>query len=135
MFVNDTVDFSDFFVAILDGVGSTELAIVLRDGFKPCEPAQAPLAATDLGWRNHKYSLSAFKGQHIRLVFSNRNLHPNSWGIWTVLDDVRVVDAGPLPPTPGSELMFLPVVAPKHCDPLTNPGVIHGIDLFRLARP
>jgi hypothetical protein len=70
MFVNDTVDFSDFFVVILDGVGSTELAIVLRDGFKPCEPAQAPLAATDLGWRNHKYSLSAFKGQHIRLVFS-----------------------------------------------------------------
>ena len=49
-----------------------------------------------MGWRTASYDLSAFVGQNVRLVFENRNLHGGiSWGIWTVVDDVRVVDAGP----------------------------------------
>jgi hypothetical protein len=49
-----------------------------------------------MGWRTASYDLSPFKGRHVRLIFENRNLHGNlSLGNWTILDDVRVVDAGP----------------------------------------
>ena len=55
-----------------------------------------------MGWRTASYDLTAFKGQHVRLIFENRNLYggnpdpeKNSRGIWTLVDDVRVVDAGP----------------------------------------
>ena len=73
------------------------LAEILRDGFRSChDPPQAPPAGYDLGWRSGSYDLSAFKGQHVRLIFENRNLHHDlSLGIWTLVDDVRVVDAGP----------------------------------------
>ncbi len=91
IFTNDIRDYSDFFVAIQDGSGLNHLATVLRDGYPS---AVAPLPGTDLGWREVRYDLSAFKGQHIRIVFSNRDLWPNSLGIWTYLDDVRVLDAG-----------------------------------------
>jgi hypothetical protein len=61
------------------------------------------------------FDLSSFKGQHIRLVFLNRNLWPASWGIWSYVDDVRVLDAGPLPP-PGSNHVYLPGIANQRCD-------------------
>jgi hypothetical protein len=94
MFVNDIMDYSDFFVAIQDGVGLNHLETVLRDGY----PGNvAPPAGHDMDWRTKTFDLSAYKGQHIRLVFSNRNLWTNSWGIWTTVDDVRVVDAADLP--------------------------------------
>jgi len=104
MFVNDIVHYSDFFVAIQDGVGLNHLETVLRDGYPG---TVAPPAGTNMGWRTARFDLSAYKGQHIRLVFSNRNLWPISWGIWTFVDDVRVVEAAELPP---EHAVFLPLV-------------------------
>ena len=49
MVVNDTVDFSDFLVAIQDGVGLNHLETVVRDGFPSGHMAAPP--ATSLGWR------------------------------------------------------------------------------------
>lgn len=118
MFVNDIMDYSDFLVAIQDGVGLNHLATVIRDGFQPCIPRVAPAPGRNLGWRSVTYNLSAYKGQYIRVVFANRNLWPISWGIWTYIDDVRVIDAGPLPPRTGTFLTFLPVVSSYRCDPI-----------------
>jgi hypothetical protein len=122
MYVNDIMHYSDFFVAIQDGVGLNHLATVLRDGYRPCIPNVAPSAGTDLGWRSVTYDLSKYKGQHIRLVFSNRNLWPNSWGIWTYVDDVRVVGEGSLPPLDGLYLSYLPMMNDYHCDPVPGRG-------------
>jgi hypothetical protein len=92
IYANDILDYSDFYVW-LGRENGAQLALVLRDGHPG---PQAPLPATDSGWRETTYDLSAFRGQNVRLVFEARNLHDNrSWGIWTFLDDVRVVDAGP----------------------------------------
>ena len=110
MYVNDIMDYSDFLVAIQDGVGLNHLATVIRDGFQPCIPGVAPAPGRDLGWRSVTYNLSAFKGQTIRVVFANRNLWPISWGIWTYIDDVKVIDAGSLPPITGTFLEFLPMI-------------------------
>ena len=77
-----------------------------------------PLNYANLGWRNAVYDLSTFKGQHVRLVFANRNLWPNSWGIWTYVDDVRLVDAGPLPPPVGVYRNHLPLIESEKCDPV-----------------
>ncbi|MBW6474534.1 MAG: hypothetical protein K0B14_15515, partial [Anaerolineaceae bacterium] len=120
MFVNDIMDYSDFFVAIQDGVGLNHLQTVLRDGYQPCTPGVAPAAGTNLGWRTARFDLSAYKGQHIRLVFSNRNLWPISWGIWTYVDDVRVIDAGPLPTIDNPYISYLPLVSYSYCDPVLN---------------
>ena len=115
MFVNDIVDYSDFFVAIQDGAGLNHLATVVRDGFRPCTPGVPPASGQDLDWRTITYDLSAYKGQHIRVHFSNRNLWPGSWGIWTNVDDVKVLDAGPLP-IAGPYAVNLPVVRSYTCD-------------------
>jgi len=116
MYVNDIMDYSDFLVAIQDGVGLNHLATVIRDGFQPCIPGVAPAPGRDLGWRSVTYNLSAFKGQTIRVVFANRNLWPISWGIWTYIDDVKVIDAGSLPPITGTFLEFLPMINSYRCD-------------------
>jgi hypothetical protein len=79
------------------------------------------------------YDLSKYKGQHIRLVFSNRNLWPNSWGIWTYVDDVRVLDAGPLPPLDGPYLSYLPMMNDYQCDPVSDRG--RNVDTEILFRP
>jgi len=115
MHVNDILDYSDFLVEIQDGVGLNHLATILHDGYQPCTPGVAPATGTDLGWRTAAYNLSAYKGQSIRLVFANRNLWSSSWGIWTYVDDVRVVDAGPLPAA-GPHGAYLPVVSSWRCD-------------------
>jgi len=133
MFVNDIMDYSDFFVAIQDGVGLNHLQTVLRDGYQPCIPGTAPKAGTDLGWRSASFDLSAYKGEHIRLVFSNRNLWPNSWGIWTYVDDVRVIDAGPIPALNDPYISYLPLVGYAYCDPVPNRGRDANIDA--LIRP
>ena len=129
LFVNDIMDYSDFFVAIQDGVGLNHLATVVRDGFQPCIPNVAPSPGRDLGWRSIAYDLSAYKGQPIRLVFSNRNLWPDSWGIWTNVDDVRVLDAGLLPPLAGPFSSFLPVINSYRCDSVTLNGLNKGDNL------
>jgi hypothetical protein len=118
MHVNDILDYSDFFVEIQDGVGLNHLATVAVDGYQPCTPGMPPLLGKDLGWRTISYDLLAYKGQSIRLVFWNRNLWPMSWGIWTYLDNVRVVDAGLLPPAPGPYRVYLLLVFNQRCDPV-----------------
>jgi len=107
MFVNDIRDYSDFFVAIQDGVGLNHLQTVLRVGYSG---NTAPPAGYDMGWRSVTHDLSAYKGQHIRVVFFNRNLWPDSWGIWTYVDDVRVVEAADLPPEETPLSIFLPLI-------------------------
>jgi len=91
-FVNDTVDYSDLRVWLARS-NSGWLAEVLHDGFRSCDdPSAPPPPGYDLGWRTASYDLSAFKGQTVRAVFENRSY---SLGIWTYIDNVRVVDAGP----------------------------------------
>lgn len=118
MFVNDIKDYSDFYVEIQDGVGLSHLATVVHDGFNPCIPGVAPSAGRNLGWRSVKLDLSQYKGQHIRLVFSNRNRWDNAWGIWIHVDNVRVLDYGYAPPIQGPYHINLPLISTFHCDPL-----------------
>lgn len=135
MYVNDIVDYSDFFVSVQDGLGLNHLATILRDGYQPCASGVAPYAGTSLGWRTASYDLSAFKGQHIRLVFSNRNLWPNSWGIWTYVDDVRVADAGALPTPPGAERIYLPIINNQRCDAVSETSLNTGSSNLNFLRP
>jgi hypothetical protein len=93
IFANDILDYCDLYVWLSTPNGAW-LADVLRDGFRSDQdPPVAPPEGYDLGWRKARYDLSALKGQNVRLVFENRNLHSgSSLGIWTVVDDVRVLD-------------------------------------------
>jgi hypothetical protein len=120
MFANDIIHFSDFNAWISRSNGAW-LADVVRDGFRSCyDPPRAPPAGHDLGWRTASYDLSAFKGETVRIVFENRNLHSGySLGIWTYVDDVRVVDVGPQPSSPGSHRSYLSLVkTDPGCDPV-----------------
>ena len=94
MFGNGIMDYSDFYVWLSRSDGAW-LADVLRDGYE--DPKDyAPPPGHDMDWRTASFGLTPWKGQHVRLIFENRNLHDGiSLGIWTQLDDVRVVDAGP----------------------------------------
>lgn len=116
MHVNDNMHYSDFLVAVQYGVGLSHEATVVRDGYLPCTGNYAPRPGRDLGWRTAGYDLSAFKGQHVRIVFSNRNLWPDSLGIWTNVDNVRVLDAGPIPPAAGPYTSNLPLISLYKCD-------------------
>lgn len=118
MFVNEIKDFSDFYVEVQDGVGLNHLAEVLHDGFDPCSPGVAPSPGRNLGWRSAQFDLSPYKGQHIRIVFSNRNRWDNAWGIWTHVDNVQVWDYGYATPPQGPNKRFLPMVSTYYCDPV-----------------
>lgn len=124
MFANDVKAWSDFFVEVQDGVGLNHLATVLHDGFEPCIPGAAPNPGQNLGWRSVEFDLSAFKGQHIRLKFSVQNRWPNAWGMWTHVDNVRVLDYGAAPLPPGPFNISLPLVSTYHCDPIGKGEVV-----------
>jgi DNA-binding beta-propeller fold protein YncE len=115
IYANDTMDYSDFEVTLTQSDG-VWLARILRDGFQSCDdPPLAPPAGSDLGWRSTRYDLTAFKDRTVRVRFAVHNLHANySYGIWAVVDNVRLVDAGPL----GSVRNYLPIAAGgrKGCD-------------------
>jgi hypothetical protein len=66
----------------------------------------------------------------VRVMFENRNLHYISWGIWTIVDDVRVVDAGPRPAPPGPYQTYLPIAIKVTCD-----RVVGGLGFESLSRP
>ncbi len=102
MFVNDISHHSDFYVRLTTS-NNAWLADIKHDGFDSPDNTP-PSPGHDMGWRTASYDLSAFKGQTVRLVFENRNLWSTSWGIWTDLDDVRVVDddGPPFWPVPDS---------------------------------
>lgn len=127
MQVNDNMHYSDFLVAVQYGVGLSHVATVVRDGYLPCTGNYAPRPGRDLGWRTGSYDLSAFKGQHVRVVFSNRNLWPDSLGIWTNVDNVRVLDAGPIPPAAGLYRLNLPLIGINKCD-IPDYGLQGGIE-------
>ena len=127
MFVNDNLFYSDFLVEVQTGDGRSNKAVVLHDGYLPCTGNYAPRPGRDLGWRWGSYDLSAFKGQHVRVVFSNRNLWPDSLGIWTNVDNVRVLDAGPIPPAAGHYKLNLPLVRYMKCD-IPDYGLQGGIE-------
>ena len=99
---NDYIELSDFLVEIQDGVGLNHLASVVRDGFQSEIKKTLPDPGTDLGWKTITYDLSAFRGQTIRLIFSNRNLLPDSKGAWSFVDDVVISDE--------TERVFLPLI-------------------------
>lgn len=80
MFVNDILGYSDFFVAIQDVLGLNHPATVLRDEYQFCTSGPTPYPNIDLGCRSHVYDLYAFNGQHIGLIFYNRNLWPKFSG-------------------------------------------------------
>ncbi len=107
IYANDTMDYSDLEVTLTQSDGAW-LARILRDGFQSCDdPPLAPPEGFDLGWRRTRYDLSAFKGRTVRVRFAVRNLHADySYGIWAVVDNVRLVDAGPV----GSVRNYLPMV-------------------------
>jgi hypothetical protein len=131
MFVNDVVDHSELSVRLTRSDGS-RLAEVRRDGFRSCsDPPLAPTPGYDLGWRAGYYDLSALKGQNVRLVFENRNLRSgHSLGVWTVVDDVRLVDAGPEPEPPGPHRAYLPFTKSPPCDP-----VVYGVGARSVKGP
>jgi hypothetical protein len=133
MFVNDIMDYSDFHVWLTRSNGAW-LAEIKRDGFRSChDPPAAPPEGYDLGWRTASYDLSAFKSQTVRLVFENRNLHGGySLGIWTHLDDVRVLDAGPLPTLSGPYRTYLPVTMNSYA---TCDLVVSGLAAESMVRP
>jgi hypothetical protein len=132
MHVNDILDYSDFFVEIQDGMGLNHLATVIRAGYRSCvSETDAPPPQTDLDWRTMSVDLSVFKGQSIRIVFWNRNLWPRSLGIWTYVDNVRVVDAGALP----SHKVYLPVLTGYRCDPGRTSALMKADPTTRFTRP
>jgi len=92
IFTNDIIYYSDFFVEIQDGSGLNHLDTILVDGYKPGALNLAPTEGTNLGWKGASFNLSKYKGKFIRVYFHNRNLWPNSWGIWTDIDNIRVLD-------------------------------------------
>jgi len=102
VFTNDIVEYSDFLVEIQDGVGLNHLATVVRDGYQSETKEILPDPGTDLGWKTVTYDLSAFRGQTIRIAFSNRNLLPESKGVWSFLDDVKLTDE--------TEWVYMPLI-------------------------
>jgi DNA-binding beta-propeller fold protein YncE len=120
MTVNDIQDYSDFFVEIQTGTGRSHLATVVRAGYQSClGPNIRPVPRTDLAWRTVSYDMSPFKGQSVRVVFRNRNLHDQvgdeSLGIWTDVDAVRVNEAESFVPA-GPYYVYLPIVSNARCD-------------------
>jgi hypothetical protein len=92
MYVNDILAYSDFYVWLSRTDGAW-LDDIVRDGYPG---PHAPPPGHDVGWRTASYDLSPYKGQHVRLIFERRNLHGQPGyeplGIWTLVDDVRVLD-------------------------------------------
>ena len=120
IYTSDRVDQSDVHVW-LSRTDGTPLATVLRDGFRSCDdPPLPPPPGYSPGWRTATHDLSAYRGQNVRIVFETRNLRPGSASdIWALVDDVRVLDAGPLPELPGPYREYVPGLwNARHCDPV-----------------
>jgi hypothetical protein len=120
MFVNHTIDWSDFRVWLTRSNGAL-LDEIKRDGY---DSLYLPPPGHDMGWRTASYDLSGFKGQTVRVVFENRNLHRGSRGIWTYVDDVRVVG------WPYS--VYLPMVMNGYS---TYDSVVGGLGVESMVRP
>ena len=102
VFSNDQISKSNFIAEIQDGVGLNNLDIIVLDGYQGIDQIDTSDTATNLGWKSVAYNLTPYKGQHIRLVFTNRNLYPDSQGIWTFIEKVRIVNS--------QNFIFLPII-------------------------
>lgn len=139
MCVNDTIDLSDFRAYLITStvdISATEpitAELIKRDGYRSCEATPTrPLACYDLKWRRASYDLTHLKGDTVTLVFEANNLDPDqSLGIWTYVDHVQVVDAGPLPTAglPAAELhcVYLPMTMRDYsaCDWLDDESICY----------
>lgn len=92
VFTNDAKSKSNFIAEIQDGVGLNNLEVIVLEGFVGAAPGEVPVPATELGWKSAEFDLSPYRGQHIRLAFGNRNLYPDSLGIWSYVEKVEVKD-------------------------------------------
>jgi hypothetical protein len=123
VYTGEQIAHADFRVWLSRTDGS-RLATVLRDGFRSCHyPSQDPPSSYDLGWRSASYDLSALKGQNVRLVFETHALHDKRpLELWALVDDVRVLDAGPRPvddrPRPEPVRRYIPAMMTGSCDPV-----------------
>lgn len=80
---NDSIDNADLFVEVKDGVGLNHLTKIVNSG-----------SETENGhgvWKEATLSLSAFRGQTIRINFLARNRTNTSTGILTLIDDVQII--------------------------------------------
>lgn len=104
---NDTIDYSDFIVTVEDAVGLNHIDTIVRDGYLACPRTQPPSQpGTSLTWQQRTYDLSELKGETIRVRFSIRNLHAESFGIWAYIDDVRIEEGLVL----GANKLYLPLI-------------------------
>jgi hypothetical protein len=106
MFANDTIGYSTFRAFLFDQDGMNQLEEILEDGL-PTDNYDPSRVGYDMGWRTATFDLSAYQGQFIRLMFLNHNEHQTSKGLWTFVDDVRVIEAVDIPP---ENAIFLPLV-------------------------
>lgn len=99
---NDIIHWASFRAEVHDLSGQ-RLEVLLRDGYDPANGAAIP--GYDMGWREGRFDLSAYRGETIRLYFESKNEYCGGWGIWTYLDDVRVINR---------TRMFVPIVMRNH---------------------
>lgn len=86
---NDIIHWASFRAEVHDLSGS-RLDLLLRDGYDP--PNGAAIPGYDMGWQEQRFDLTAYRGDTIQLYFEAKNEHCGGWGIWTYIDDVRLVD-------------------------------------------
>ena len=97
IFAQDSVDHSDFIVEIQDAVALNNKSIVVRDGFETSVPGEMSEGTVELGWKSVIYPLGQYRGKFIRLVISNRNLSPDSEGIWSYVENISVNNSISIP--------------------------------------
>ena len=140
MCVNDSIHLSDFRAYLITstvGISGTEpirAKLIKRDGYRSCDNRR-PLACYDLQWRTASYDLTHLDEHTVTLVFETNDLDDeHSLGIWTYVDYVQVIDAGPLPAA-GLHHIYLPMTMRHYsacdwldedsiCDCLPGSGVL-----------
>lgn len=107
IFANDVIGFSAFAVEIGHELGVDRV-------FEAGVPGNvAPTPGTDLGWRIFDRDLSRWIGEEITIRLINEDKHENSWGTWTYVDHVMVVNR--------PYRMYLPLIAVSGNKPPESP--------------
>lgn len=109
---NDIIHWASFRTEIHDADGE-RLEVLLRDGYNP--PNNAAIPGYDMGWQAKRFDLSAYRGETIQIYFESRNEHDGGWGIWTYIDDVRVIDRSQVfaPLIMRNHLGYVPTATPS----------------------
>ena len=90
----DAIDLADMYVEVQDGVGLNHLTKVVHSG--------SGFVEGNWVWNLASISLSAFRGETIRINFLARNRTDASSGILVLIDDVQVISE--------AENLFLPLI-------------------------